>query len=450
MTGAPPALGAEEEVVPGTLVGLYRIESRLAAGGGGTVYVAAHPQTGERVAVKVLNAELATTPEAVRRFILEAQVTNKLRHPNIVDILEFGLLADGRPFMVMELLKGTTVRTLVARQGARVASEALGLLEPVCAALGAAHAQGVVHRDLTATNVHVEFTPEGPRVKLLDFGIAKLLYPEPGSVALTAIGTVLGTPYSMAPEQARGEAVDSRTDIYALGVLTHFMLTGHYPFAAATRQEIVRMTLELPAPRPSARAPVSPAVDEVVLTALKKDASQRFQSVGEFIAALRAAVWGTPEPATGLRAAPAVGVYVELKVEGADAADEAVLDDCADLLDQAEQTLRAAGLVLPLQTGSSILAVLVLTGSAEAQVKQRDDVAAIASRLAGALAERSTARPALHLEVTLHVDRALVRGSGEIGGGAIVNVSTWGLADRVAGLGLTTAAVQAGVNLASR
>src|SRR6266478_5793915 len=177
-----------------------------------------------------LDGELAPSPEMVERFVREARVVNRIRHPNIVDIYEFGELDDKRPYFVMELLEGTSLASIVERRGRLSPAQALSYLEPVCDALRAAHAAGVVHRDLKASNVAVVKEGDPPRVKLLDFGIAKLVRTAPGERGLTAVGQRIGTPYAMAPEQIRGGAIDARVDIYALGVLLYQLLTGRYPF----------------------------------------------------------------------------------------------------------------------------------------------------------------------------------------------------------------------------
>src|SRR5262249_51990372 len=145
--------------------------------------------------------------------------------PNIIDIFEFGQLQDGRPYYVMELLEGSTLESVVGQRGRFSAQEAVELLDPICAALGAVHAAGIVHRDLKASNIAFAVENDAKRIKLLDFGIAKLIHAEPGVPGLTSAGKRLGTPHAMAPEQIRGGPVDARTDIYALGVLLYYLLT---------------------------------------------------------------------------------------------------------------------------------------------------------------------------------------------------------------------------------
>ena len=245
-----------DALAPGTLAGPYVLKREIASGGGGTVYEAQHKVLGRKAAVKVLRRQLAASPQMVTRFVREAQAVNMIKHPAIVDIYEFDTLPDGRPFYVMELLEGTDVRSLLNERGRFTPAEVLEILEPVCSALQVAHEQGIVHRDLKASNIFVKSTGGDKRtIKLLDFGIAKLMHPDASEAGLTVVGTRLGTSYTMAPEQIRGDGVDPRTDIYALGVVLYHLLTGQYPFRAETMTDIERMHLEAPPPRPSQAAP---------------------------------------------------------------------------------------------------------------------------------------------------------------------------------------------------
>ena len=240
---------------PGTLRGAYVLKKELASGGGGTVYEAQHRILGRRAAVKVLRRQLAASPQMVARFVQEARAVNMIKHPSIVDIFEFDDLPDGRPFYVMELLEGIDLRSILTERGRFPPGEVLEILEPVCSALQAAHDLGIVHRDLKASNIFIANVGGKRVVKLLDFGIAKLLHPDAGEGGLTVVGTRLGTSYTMAPEQIRGDGVDARTDIYALGVVLYHLLTGQYPFRAETMTDIERQHLEAPPPRPSQAAP---------------------------------------------------------------------------------------------------------------------------------------------------------------------------------------------------
>src|SRR5262249_48062976 len=250
---------------------------------------AEHRILGRRAAVKVLHRALAARAAMVERFAREARAVNQIRHPNIVDIYEFGRLPDGRPYFVMELLGGNTLESLLRARRRLPAGEVVALLEPVCAALDAAHRAGVIHRDLKAANVAIDPTPDGGvRVKLLDFGVAKLLN-EDGAV-LTSVDCRLGTPQVMAPEQLLAGPVDARTDVYALGVLTFRLLTGRHPVDPQNPIEPGPLPLEGPRPLATDYAHVPAAVDSVLHAALARDPAHRFQSARAFITALRSAV----------------------------------------------------------------------------------------------------------------------------------------------------------------
>jgi tRNA A-37 threonylcarbamoyl transferase component Bud32 len=436
------AMGDADALAPGTLAGPYVLKKEIASGGGGTVYEAQHKVLGRKAAVKVLRRQLAASPQMVTRFVREAQAVNMIKHPAIVDIFEFDTLPDGRPFYVMELLEGTDVRSLLNDRGRFTPAEVLEILEPVCSALQVAHDQGIVHRDLKASNIFMSTGGEKRTIKLLDFGIAKLMHPDSSEAGLTVVGTRLGTSYTMAPEQIRGDGVDPRTDIYALGVVLYHLLTGQYPFRAETMTDIERMHLESPPPRPSQAAPVSPAFDAIVLRCMEKTADRRYQSVKAFLEALREAVGAKADkPEVTVRAA---AIFVEIRMaDGADAESDAVLDDTSAILDATEQAFRGAGLGLPLQTGSAIIGARVLDGDAAAG---RDEVIAVASALADELAARPTAVPEVHVNISVHVGTASVKdsaeapGGKEIVGGEVLSTADWAPQENVDGIHLTPSA----------
>ena len=216
---------------PGTEVHGYVIDGELGKGGMGFVYSATHPLIGKRAAIKILKPEVSKSPIIVERFIQEARAVNAIGHPNIIDIFAFGTLPDGRAYHVMDLLVGETLRKRIKR-GPLSPAEAATVIDEVSGALMAAHDKGFVHRDLKPDNIFLCERGEGelPSVRLLDFGLAKLM-PEGGIAPFTTkTGVMLGTPEYMSPEQARGEGVDYRTDVYALGVVTFEILAGHRPF----------------------------------------------------------------------------------------------------------------------------------------------------------------------------------------------------------------------------
>ena len=422
-SGPPKESTGEEidldgELAPGDRAGEYLILGIIASGGCGTVYTAEHRVLGRKAAVKVLHSQLASSPEMVERFVREARVVNRIRHPNIVDIYEFGELGDKRPYFVMELLEGTSLATIVERRGRLTAAQALSYLEPVCDALRAAHSAGVVHRDLKASNVAVVKDGDPPRVKLLDFGIAKLVRTAPGERGLTAVGQRIGTPYAMAPEQIRGGTIDARVDIYALGVLLYQLLTGRYPFVSGDPVEMERLHVEAPPPRPSAMAPVSPDIDAIVLRCMEKDASRRYPDVAAFVDALRTAVKGARTAAQGKRGA---AIYVEVRISGEQ--DDALLANLVPLLDEIELALRQGGFALYLQTGSALLGVKPLPEDADAAREERKAAIAVARRVLEPV-HAPGADPRLKLAVYVHAGTAQMRG-GEITGGTLVDIESW-------------------------
>ncbi|HTM19471.1 MAG TPA: serine/threonine-protein kinase [Kofleriaceae bacterium] len=264
------------DLPPGTMVGEYRVEGKLGAGGMGVVFAATHPLIGKKAAVKVLKPELCASAAGVERFVQEARAVNQIGHPNIVDIFSFGTLADGRSYFVMEWLRGESLQGRIKRQPLSQA-EALDILEAVCAALAAAHDKGIVHRDLKPENVFlVEVKDREPLVKLLDFGIAKLTGSEDTRMEKTATGHLLGTPLYISPEQARGQSVDARADIYSLGAMAFEMLSGQPPFVGESAMDVVARHLNDPPPRLSSVAPRVPAgLSRLIGRMLEKERTER-------------------------------------------------------------------------------------------------------------------------------------------------------------------------------
>jgi serine/threonine-protein kinase len=396
------------EFGPGALIGDWVVEELRARGGFGVVYRAHHAATGEVAAVKVLHAHLVGAPGIRRRFRQEAETVQRLRHPNVVTVHAYGELSDGRPWFAMEWVEGHTLADELAARGPVTLGEVVPIVEELGAALDAAHALGVIHRDLKASNVLL--VPEGERmgVKLVDFGVAKLTEQDPGTPALTSTGARVGTPHSMAPEQILGQTVDARTDVYALGVLVFQLLTGHFPFTGESALEIEELHLSAPPPRPSDHAPVPLAVDAVVLRCLAKKRDERYASAAEAVAALRRAASGAVEgepqrPSGRFRALPGagVGVYLEagLAVDEADA-DDALLDALDELLVAARDELAAAGLTPAVDAASAVLAVAPLPPEPLAAREARRRAVEAALNLSYHLAEGRD--PRLSVSLVLH------------------------------------------------
>ncbi len=262
-------------LVAGMMVGEYKVEAKLGEGGMGAVYGAVHPLIGKRAAIKVLKPELCSNPEAVERFVQEARSVNQIGHPNIVDIFSFGELPDGSSYFVMEQLRGETLAQRL-RRGRLAFGECLEILDGVIRGLEAAHDKGIIHRDLKPDNVFlVEVRGDRPQVKLLDFGIAKLTGGEDNRLERTRTGALIGTPQYIAPEQARGYAVDHRADIYSLGVMAFEMFTGRPPFQADTAMDMISKHLHETPPRPSTVVSLPFALDRAILEMLDKSPANR-------------------------------------------------------------------------------------------------------------------------------------------------------------------------------
>jgi serine/threonine-protein kinase len=270
------------------MAGEYRLIKKLGEGGFGAVYEAEHPVLRRRAAVKVLHQVAGMDSDAVLRFISEAQAANQIRSRHIVDVFSFGKLPNGRHFYVMDLLDGEPLDRYLRREKRCDLTTTLQLLRPIAEALDAAHAAGVVHRDLKPQNVFLAWEQSGDTVpKLLDFGMAKLLGE---SAVQTVSGVPVGTPLYMSPEQARGEKVDGRSDVYALGVLCHEMLTGRVPFTGESPLAVLVSHLTITPPRASDVFTTLPReLDEPILQMLHKEASGRPGTASAAVTALIAA-----------------------------------------------------------------------------------------------------------------------------------------------------------------
>ena len=274
----------------GTMVGEYRVDGLLGAGGMGRVYAATHPLIGKRAAVKVLHPALSVDPDAVNRFIQEARAVNQIGHPNIVDIFAFGTLPDGRCYFVMEQLRGESLATRI-EQSPLPLEDVISILDSIAIALDAAHRKGIIHRDLKPDNVFLaEVEGAKPEVKLLDFGIAKLTGDDAGGKR-TQTGNVMGTPAYISPEQARGQGVDHRTDLYAFGAVAYELLTGELVFPATNAADMLAQHLFKEPPSVRERRPeIDPELDALISGLLAKDANDRptLAQVREHLRACRA------------------------------------------------------------------------------------------------------------------------------------------------------------------
>ena len=305
----------------------YQLEQLLGQGGMGAVYRATHLGTKRTVAVKVIHPQLSTHDQFVARFRREAEAAGRLRHPNVVDVTDFGIARTTNgpvAYLVMEYLDGCTLAEIVAEEGALPIQWVIDILEQVCAAVEAAHRAGIIHRDLKPDNIWLEPNGRGGyTVKVLDFGLVKLggapdhssapayvtspttfeatedtatLIKNAGTTVddnLTAIGSVMGTPHYMSPEQCRGEHLDTRSDIYSLGVVSYRLLTGETPFKGTPEEVIELHKTTGPQPIRERNRKVPRKMAAIVMSALAKDPAQRPQHAAGFAAALRAS-WEGP------------------------------------------------------------------------------------------------------------------------------------------------------------
>jgi tRNA A-37 threonylcarbamoyl transferase component Bud32 len=285
MPGMPPAPSLVGEVLDGR----YRIIRKLGEGGMGEVYAAEHIHIEKKFAIKLLRPEIVSNPEAVSRFRQEARSSSSIGHRNIIAIEDFGTLNDGRIYMCMELLNGAALNDLITTP--QPADRLLNILIQTGHGLAAAHAKNIVHRDMKPENIFVTITANNEDVpKLLDFGIAKVAGND-GNNNLTKTGTIFGTPFYMAPEQALGNTVDARTDIYAMGVIMYEVFAGELPFKGESFMGILTQHITTnPQPVQNVAAKngraLPPGLAEIITRCMSKDPNQRFSTMDELVNSL--------------------------------------------------------------------------------------------------------------------------------------------------------------------
>jgi len=327
--------------------GRYRIESTLGDGASGIVYLAecvatadagdsSQLRVGQRVALKVIHRHLAKDKQVSRRFDREARILRRLRSPNLVALLDFGHTDDGLLYMALEHVQGTPLDVLLQKE--HLAPErAVELVRQICCALEIAHGAGIIHRDLKPGNVIVELQEDGrDLVRVLDFGLAKMLRGDLSQslTALTQQNMVFGTPEYMAPEQARGDDVDERCDVYASGIILYELLTGRVPFSGSNPIGVMTAHLTDMPDAPSAHSSVEipPALDAVVLHALAKSPDDRYATSTALATALASALRNPRDLASAAPPPPdeELGTRdTELSLETPPLADELVEDDFA-------------------------------------------------------------------------------------------------------------------------
>ena len=271
----------------GQTIGNYLVTQKLGEGGMGAVYLAEHPGIGKKVALKVLHSEFSSNQEVAARFFNEAKAVNDIQHPNIVDIIDFGIIqgATQLVYFIMEYLAGETLSQLIRREAPLPPERAIGIGLQVADALSASHRCGIVHRDLKPDNIILlQRTRERDFVKLLDFGIAKLTS---DNESRTRTGIVMGTPAYMSPEQCDGRGLtDHRTDIYALGIVLYEMLVGRVPFVGEAYGDVLVQHLTQSPRPPSQYRMLQPHIEAVVMKALEKRPEMRYPNMDEMIRAL--------------------------------------------------------------------------------------------------------------------------------------------------------------------
>ncbi len=265
----------------------YQVVDKIGDGGMGVVYLVEHVTLHKQFAAKVLSAELATNEEAKARFEVEAHAASKLEHENVVSVTDYGVADDGRPYLVMELLRGKTLYERIS-EGPVSIEETVAIVVPVCRGLAAAHDEGFVHRDVKPENIMLVQRGGRFTVKVLDFGITKL---RAETSRLTKMGQALGSPMYMAPETCKGDEIDPRADIYAVGVLLYQLVCGKLPFYDDNMLKIVQMQVSQPLTPPrQVRPDISEPLEAVICKALEKDPDRRYQTIEELEDELLAAI----------------------------------------------------------------------------------------------------------------------------------------------------------------
>jgi eukaryotic-like serine/threonine-protein kinase len=398
----------------GQVVGRWVIEAEIATGGFGNVYGARHLDHRGTAALKLLHPRFAASAEMRIRFEREVEALRQLAHPNIVRLLDAGITPEGVPFLCMERLVGETLAARIERTGPLPFEQVLAICRVVCDALAFTHARGMVHRDINASNVFVCGDLE--RVVLLDFGIAKRL--DSAVPELTASHETVGTPSWMAPEQIRGQRVDVRSDVYAVGALLFLLLTGRPPFHDPSPATVQYLHLHARRPCASELVPVSSRVDDVLRRAMAIEPRARFASVSAlrdaFFAAMRAVGQHTPP-----RARDCAWLLLTVSRSVDAPLRTAILADIETVLPDAERWLAQRSFRVALELGSTVVYVASPPEPVDAVV------------LAHALHAHLDERPTRHDQVSIGI--AVQRGAGmfvgdELHASPLVSVDAWPVA----------------------
>jgi serine/threonine protein kinase len=278
---APGAASADDarspgEVRPGTiLAGRYLLEARIGSGTFGTVFRARHAELGHAVAIKVLQASANANPDSLARFRREGITACRVKHPNAVQVMDFGVTPGGVAYLVMELLSGYSLDQELVDGRKVPLARTVRIMVPVCEALAAAHRSGIVHRDVKPANIFLHLAGGEEVPKVLDFGIARIVGEAAADPRVTLEGFIVGTPVYMAPERFRNQPTDGRSDVYSAGITLYQMLTGRLPFAADQSDPMAVAIRHLEAAPAPMGGDVPAAVEEVVMNALRKRPEHR-------------------------------------------------------------------------------------------------------------------------------------------------------------------------------
>jgi len=313
-TAAAEGLSVGEVGTGSVLADRYRLESVVGAGAFGAVYRATHLELETTVAVKLLQSAVETGDEAVTRFRREGISACRVKHPNAVQVFDFGVAPNGTAYLVMEMLEGRSLQDELELYEATTPKRCAQLLLPVCDVLGMAHEQGIIHRDIKPSNIFISETPQGEVIKVLDFGIAKIAGSGAMAKSLTLAGTILGTPVFMAPERFQGLPYDGRSDVYSVGVMLYELLEGQLPFPSDTDAMVVAMAHVKDPPPPLSRChpDVRLEMQGIVQVALEKrperrpDAPTLGKLIGDAVQRLGDAADNGPEAGGALEDLPSI------------------------------------------------------------------------------------------------------------------------------------------------
>ena len=319
-------MNASASYIGKEIAGQFRVVQRIGSGGMGAVYKAEQPEMNRFVAVKILHPKYVSRPDLVSRFRREARAMSHLSHPNTARVFMYGQLEDGACYIVMEHLEGKNLAQVTRAEGMLSPTRAVNIMVQVCGAPEEAHRQGMVHRDLKPENIFL--TSQGGLAdypKVLDFGLAKVTQREmrPGSLILTQEGMVFGTPEFMSPEQARGQQLDARSDIYSLGCILYEMLTGKLPFDASQPMDYLALQIRGTPILLGKRIPgltFPPGLEEVVMKTIAKEPGDRFPSAADFAMALKGCLSGEVRE-DAIRSVPPSDDSQRFYLEGQRAAD---------------------------------------------------------------------------------------------------------------------------------